>query len=225
MTRLGLAALAVAALVGAMALLPLRLLLAMADTGVTARQVSGSVWHGHLAAAAWHGAPSGDVDAGLQPLALLGGHWRWRIASQLLTGLVEPGPGTRGITGMTGEIATRGLLALPIDRIALENVSIGFAGGRCVVAGGTVRLELELGLGGAQTGSLQGNPTCAGGRLQLPLRSADASMGLHLSVAGDGRYQARLFIAAADAALRPALLAAGFQDTPQGLVRHLEGQL
>ena len=52
--------LGIAFVVGAIVLLPLRAVLALGDTGLSAQQVSGSLWSGDVRDAAWRGVPLGE---------------------------------------------------------------------------------------------------------------------------------------------------------------------
>src|SRR4051812_5369448 len=71
--------------VALIALLPLRLAMGWFDlgsTGLTAREVNGSVWYGNLREASFGGVPLGDLHAGLSPFQLLVGHARIDLSGQ-----------------------------------------------------------------------------------------------------------------------------------------------
>ena len=66
--------------------LPMRIALAWmgADhAGVSAADVSGSIWNGQLRATQYHGAPLGDMEASLDPFALLSGKRRLTVRGTL----------------------------------------------------------------------------------------------------------------------------------------------
>ena len=211
--------LVLAFLVGAVALLPLRAVLGLGDTGLTARDVSGSLWSGHLADAVWRGVPIGDLDIRLAPLPLLGGQPTLRFAGASLSGTAT----AIGVTDLTGSIDASGHTPLPLGRIGLQNVSIAFEKRRCTAARGTVTVAVTGSLATALGGSLQGLVRCDAGALLLPLASATAQ--LQMRITGDGGWRAAISVGSVDEAARTGLLAAGFAPTPQGLSRTLEGHL
>ena len=103
---------------GAIILLPLRVVLALGDAGLAARQVSGSLWSGQLADAAWRGVPLGDLAVGLAPLSLLSGAPRLGFEGPALTGTAM----ADGVTGLSGTVDASGHTPLPIGRVDLQNV-------------------------------------------------------------------------------------------------------
>jgi general secretion pathway protein N len=208
-----------ACLVGAMALLPLRVLMAAGDTGLAARHVSGSVWAGQLHDAAWRGIALGDIAVDLAPLSLLTGAPQLAFAGPALAGIASGA----GVTGLSGSIDARGQTLLPIGRITFENLEIAFQNGSCRAASGGVTVTPTGLVDAAMGGELRGLARCDAGKLLLPLTSATA--GMQVRIGADGGWQALISVAAGDAATRSALLVSGFAPTPQGLSRRLEGHL
>ena len=208
-----------ACLLGAIALLPLRVLVAAGDQGLAARQVSGSVWAGQLNDASWRGIPLGDLGVGLAPLSLLTGAPRLTFAGPALAGMASGA----GVTGLSGSIDARGQTLLPIGRINFQNLDISFQNGSCRTASGGVTVTPTGLLAAAMGGELRGLARCDAGKLLLPLTSATA--GMQVRIGGDGGWQALISVTAGDAATRSALLVSGFAPTPQGLSRRLEGHL
>lgn len=206
-------------LVGMVALLPLRIVLALGNSGLAARSVAGSLWSGHLADAAWRGMPIGDLDVGLAPLSLLGGAPALHFAGPALTGIATPA----GVTGLSGSVDASGQTPLPLGRIGLQDVEIVFDKRTCTQARGMVTVAATGSLATALGGSLQGLARCEGGALLLPLASATAQ--ILLRIGGDGGWRAVISVTSVDEATRTGLLAAGFAPTPQGLSRTLEGHL
>lgn len=208
-----------AILVGAVVLLPLRNVLALGDTGLSARDVSGSLWSGELADAAWRGVPLGDLQVGLSPMSLLTGAPSLGFAGPALTGAATPA----GVTGLSGSIDASGQTPLPIGRIGMRDVTIVFAGNSCTSAGGTLSVAATGAIATALGGTLQGTARCDAGALLLPLASATAQM--QLRITGNGAWRAEISVTSVDTSARSGLLAAGFAPTPQGLSRVLEGHL
>src|SRR3954466_2057613 len=86
-------------IVALIAFLPLRLAMGWFDlgnTGLTAREVSGSVWYGDLREASFGGVALGDLHAGLSPFQLLVGRARIDLSGQGDT--VRPFHGAIGVT-------------------------------------------------------------------------------------------------------------------------------
>jgi len=225
----------------ALTLLPMRLALGwlgLEQAGLSSAAISGSVWHGHLTAVHW-GKPGeaaldlGDIDAALAPLPLLLGRAQMHFTragdgTQMppLDGRIESGWGARSISGLTGSVAGSGGLALPIERIEFADVAVRFDGARCSAASGRLRVMLVLPIPGLEMRhGLSGTARCAGGRLLLPLMGESGMERITLSVAGDGRYAARLSIRSTDAILSAALAAAGFAPGPDGLAMQMRGTL
>lgn len=211
--------------VALLALLPLRLVLAAAGPGLTAREASGGAWAGRLAAAQWHGVPLGDLAVGIAPLPLLAGRVELAIAGPALRGRLVRGV---GVEGLTGSVAVTGLTLLPVAAVAFEGVDISFAGGDCRTARGVIRVKPggAFGAGRAAEGWLSGSPRCEAGQLRVAfVPAAGAGSRIDLAVGGDGRYRAGIAIEAPPETARDGLLASGFQPTPRGLALQLEGSL
>lgn len=203
----------------AVLLLPLRAVLALGNGGFAARQVSGSLWSGQLADAAWRGVPLGDLAVGLAPLSLLTGAPRLDFAGPTLTGTAM----AEGVTGLSGTVDGSGQTPLPIGRVELLSLSIRFAGRICDTASGGVTVTATGPAATALGGTLQGLARCEAGTLLLPLASATAL--LQLRIDGNGGWQAVISATSVDETARTGMLAAGFVPTPQGLSRTLEGHL
>ena len=202
-----------------LALLPLRL--ALAGSGVTARSAQGSLWHGQLQDAAWRGVALGDVGMGLSPLPLLIGQRRIDFTAGGLSGRLDKGGGRIAVEGLTGVAAPGQLGGLPVARINFAEFAAVFEDERCTAASGS--LTLDPGGPLAALGGFSGSPRCDGARLLLPLQGQGGRLDLHLSA--DGRYDASLSLENVEPAVRPGLLAAGFQPTPTGLALSLTGSL
>lgn len=207
-------------------LLPLRLALIAGQfdaQGLSARAVGGRLWSGRLLAAEWRGLALGDIDVGLKPLALATATLRFELSGDQLRGEAWRRRGGGGVGNLSGRVAVAGLAGLPIEALVLERVDIGFRNGACTTAAG--RLSLQPGGALARFGPLAGEPRCEGSAVLLPLESPDGAVRLELRVKPDTGFRARIEVAQVDEATRLALLAKGFQPTPQGLGMDLEGRL
>lgn len=210
------------------ALLPMRLAiswLGFAERGLTARAATGSVWSGALQEARIGPVALGDVGARLNFLPLFLGRARLAIAgadpAAPVEGAVTVSRHGIGFDDVTGRFRLAGLLApLPVASLALNDVSAGFASGRCVRAEGRVQAAAAGELAGA---GLAGNARCDDGALLLPLASQTGMERLDLRLYADGRWRADLRIRPGDPATGARLLAAGFAITPAGYVRRIEG--
>lgn len=227
-------ALFVAALI---AFLPLQLVLGwtgVAEQGLTARAVRGSMWSGRLTEARFGDVALGDLDARLSPLPLLLGRARIALRSR-----GEEGPPPRmaadvtvsrhaiGLDDATASVPVGAAFApLPITQIDLSGVSVRFVDGVCERAEGRVTAVLGGSLGGVPLArSLAGPARCEGGALLLALSGQAGVEQATLRLMADGRYRAELALGAADPAQVSALEAAGFVSGPQGWRLSAEGRL
>jgi general secretion pathway protein N len=176
--------------------LPLRIVLGAADPGVTAREVSGSLWAGRLAEARAGPALLGDLDARVAPLPLLAARARIAVAragsGPPLTGALSLGGATRKLDGLTGSVPLSG--PVPLGAVTFVDLDVTFRDGRCQSASGQVRADVAPGAGGGAplAQGLAGSPRCDRGALLVPLASASGAQGLDLRLAADGSWQADL---------------------------------
>lgn len=191
--------------IGALALLPARLLLPAPP--LSAASISGSLWHAALSQAAIGSASLGQVELTLQPAALLQGRLQWQISGAIGGQLYQSASGGGG-QALAGTLPGTALPGLPLAGISLNDVSVLIDGdGRCRSASGQIGATLAVALAG-QT-SLSGAPRCEGSALLLPLASPDGRVKLDVRIERQG-WQARLAIAGAAPAEAAALAAAGF---------------
>jgi general secretion pathway protein N len=216
-------AFAAALVIGLLALWPLRLAPGLARTGLAAASATGSIWLGDLASARWRGLALGDLRVGLSPLALLTGRTRLTMNGTALRGTIEQGSTSGGAT-LSGDIPLAGNTPLPITQLILDGFNVRFDHGTCKTAFGKLRIMAAGPLAAASSGgSFSGTPKCEAGKLLLPLASGPARMDIRIGEGGG--YRASMAVAGPDPANRAALLAAGFQPDPQGVVLNLEGSL
>lgn len=219
------------AALAALATLPLSLTSArLAQSGLAANEAAGSVWGGTLRAAQAAGQSLGDVSVGLRPLPLLLGRRELDLSGA--------GWSARVVEGRrNGVLAGQGLLPSVAPtlvpgaslQVSLQQARLVFEDGHCIDAGGSVAALLQwqedIALPELQ---LEGPVACAGGSGRITLAtgaSALVPVQLVVTVGGDGVYQLQATAQAADPASRAMLLLAGFQDTPSGLGRAVEGKL
>jgi general secretion pathway protein N len=210
--------------------LPLRLALGAAADVLRAREASGSVWAGRLKEARIGPAALGDLDARLDPLALLVGEARIVVARpsaapDRLAGAFGIARNRSSAESVTGVIPVESLFApLPIGSLELTDVTVRFRDGACDRAEGLVRADISGEIAGlALPAGLSGAPRCDRGALLLPL-TGGAGEGLALRIFGDGRYEARLSVRAADPDVVARLTGAGFAPGPGGYALTLGGR-
>lgn len=189
---LGRAAFAAAALLFALvATLPMRFavdLFGFGARGLSARAATGNVWAGALQQARIGPVALGDVRARLNLLPLFLGRARLSLRGDgdgaPIVGAVAVTRHGFGIDDFSGRFRIGG--PLPIAAIDLDDVSAGFAGGRCVRGEGRVR---ATGTGAFSGATLAGGARCDGAALLLPLADAGGTARLDLRLFADGRYR------------------------------------
>ncbi len=207
--------------VGMAAMLPLRLVLD--NSGVAARAVNGSIWHGQVAEAQFHGVALGDMNASLAALPLMTGELRLKFAGDAIRGELMQRRGGGGIAGVAGWLMPAPIAGVPIGRVDMDGVSIAFDAAGCQTATG--RISINPGGLLAGIGPLQGVPRCIGPQVQLRLLSRGGAGSIALLFGRDGHYHATITVADTAVGDQQALLAAGFQPTRRGLGLIVEGRL
>ncbi|KQZ65424.1 type II secretion system protein N [Sphingopyxis sp. Root1497] len=207
---------------------PMRLALAMAGaekSGLTAREVNGSVWAGELIEARLGALPLGNVRASLSPLALLGGDVELAFSrpdARLgeLAGRLH-GSTPRGLSDLSGTTSLSGGLGLvPVDSLRFEGAAVRFDDrGRCVSASGRIQLSVGTSIAGLDlTRGLTGPLRCVEGRAQAALASQSGMERLTLGFDGSGAWRAEFAITADDPVMASALSAIGFRAGSNGFV-------
>ncbi|WP_395671000.1 type II secretion system protein N [Phenylobacterium sp.] len=218
-------------LVAAVMLTPLRMVLGWVDAdraGLSAGQVEGSMWRGQLKRASFRGLPLGDAEARLAPLA---GGIRLKSAGTLRgEGVVRAAGAGVAVRAVTARAPLSALAsALPLQGEAtLSDVRAAFKDGRCVEAGGEVRLEaLRLGPMALPGLTLAGRPACRDGVWSVPLsgQSSGVAVDARLGVRADGGYRLEIRLRASDPPVAAAAGAAGFARGLDGYSRAFEGRL
>lgn len=215
---------------------PMRLAVAWAglDKGpLTMRGAAGSVWDGTLYSAALGPVQLGDVEAALQPWALLGGQMKLALtlpggSGQAAKGratLIRSGGGF-GIMEMTGQVPVGQWLApLPAPVAEFEGFSARFVNGRCAEAKGLVRLQMPALLPGLSlSNGLTAAPRCSGARVLLPFKGQSGMEQVNLYVAADGSYRAALRLEGLPEIAAPVLSARGFRQDGAAWELAVEGR-
>ena len=212
-------------LVGALVLLvPLRTALGWIGAerlGLTAAQVEGTMWAGHLSQARYGGVSLGEVAVALDPVALLTGRRRLTLTAEggavngravLVSG--ADGAGLAEASGVAPLSVAPAGLALR-GAVTVENLTAVFRAGRCIMASGQLTTDLfqrNAALLGDAGAPLSGEAACQGGVLVAPLRgtSASGAVSMTLRIRGDGRYDLDTGVTTTDPALDSRLALAGF---------------
>lgn len=230
--RTGPAALFGALLVAALiAFLPMRLVLGASGVdaaGLSAREVTGSVWDARLIEARFGTLALGDLDAHLSPLALLVGKARIAVdgGARPLSGAIGVSRHSSGIDDVTAVLPTSGVFApLPVTSLSLADVTVHFRDGACDKAEGRVTATMGGDAGGvALPASVAGTPRCDAAALLLPLASQAGTETVTLRITGDGRYTATFALRSPDPSIAPRLAAAGFVAGADGYRLSVEGR-
>lgn len=222
-------------LLALIALMPLRLMLAMFDFGTTriaAREVTGSVWHGIVHEAEIGRLPLGDLRAGVSPWPLFVGRARIDLAGQSaattrsIHGALSASRHAAGIDDVTASLPTAALFSpLPVTALDLDDVSVRFQSGRCDTAAGRIKATLGGDIAGfALPQVMSGTARCDAGALLLPLASQPGTEHVTVRIFQSGRYQADLTLRPSDPASAQKLVLTGFAPTPAGYRLTTEGK-
>ena len=200
--------------------LPMRLALGatgLADQGLSARRVGGTIWGGSLLEARFGDVALGDLRVSLSPLALLVGRARLAFEGAGADGRPIAGAATisrhaMGIDGVTASLPAAALFApLPVTTLALEDVTVRFRDGVCEEAGGRVRATVTGEAGGLPLPpTMMGNARCEAGALLLPMTGQGGTEAVNLRIRPDGRYTAALVLSPSDPAAAAKLEQLGF---------------
>jgi general secretion pathway protein N len=215
-----------------LAVAPLSLVLGdrAAAAGLSAAEVSGTVWRGRLSDAAYRGLRLGDVRLGVSPLSLLAGRPRLGFKGEAATGAARLGRGAVELIDVDaalplGQLAPDSGLA---GTVRMVGVSLDLRDGECRRADGQVALA-DISLAGLQLPGLvlSGDPACAGASLALPLRGQAEGVDVQadLLIGADGGYQMDMILRTTRPEVEAALGAAGYERTLDGYQRRLVGRL
>ena len=212
------ATLAVAAII----FMPLRTI--VGGDGVTARKVDGIIWDGSIRDLSLGKLPVGDVNARLRFWPLFLGRAEILLSrgnTQFVPGIngsVSRGIGGMSVNNLSATLPIGSLFApFPAENIQFDGFSARFASGRCMDAGGQVRLTLSDTVPGLnlQNGML-GQPRCDGARLLLPLASQSAMERADIRLSADGTYTVTVTLDANRGDQAAVLNLAGFRPVAGG---------
>lgn len=212
------ATLAVAAII----FMPLRTI--VGGDGVTARKVDGITWDGSIRDLSLGKLPVGDVNARLRFWPLFLGRAEILLSrgnTQFVPGInvsVSRGIGGMSVNNLSATLPVGSLFApFPAENIQFDGFSARFASGRCMDAGGQVRLTLSDMVPGLnlQNGML-GQPRCDGARLLLPLASQSAMERADIRLSADGTYTVTVTLDANRGDQAAVLNLAGFRPVAGG---------
>ena len=200
--------------------LPMRLVLGMtglADEGLNARRVGGTIWGGSMIEARFGDVALGDLRVSLSPLALLVGRARLAFEGagadgRPIAGAASVSRHAIGMESVTASLPAATLFApLPVTTLALEDVTVRFRDGVCEEAGGRVRATVVGDAGGLPLPpSLMGTARCEAGALLLPMTGQGGTEAVNLRIRPDGRYTADLVLSPSDPAAAAKLEQLGF---------------
>lgn len=221
----------VALAVSAILLMPLRTI--VAGDAITARKVDGIIWDGSIRDLCLGKVAVGDVNARLLFSPLFMGRAEILLSrgnSPFVPGI--NGSVSRGISGvsvsnLSATLPVGALFApFPAENIQLEGFSARFADGKCMNAGGQVRLTLSDTIPGLnlQNGML-GQPRCDGAQLLLPLVSQSAMERADIRLLADGSYTVTVMLNADRGDQAAALSLAGFRPVAGGYRMFQKGRL
>lgn len=217
------------------AFLPLRLAMGWFDlgnTGLTARQVEGSLWYGTLREASFGGVALGDLRARLSPIQLLVGRARIDLAgtgkadARPFRGAIGVSRHSFGIDDLTATLPAGNVFApMPVSSLEFDDVSVRFQDGNCQKAEGRVRAAISGDLAGVSLGQgMTGTARCDAGALLLPLASQAGTENIALRLWPSGRFRGELTVQVSDPAAIEKLRLSGFQATPNGYRLSIEGR-
>lgn len=222
-------------LIALIVFLPLRLAMGWFDlgnTGLTAREVRGSLWFGSLHEASFGGVALGDLRARLSPIQLLVGRARIDLAGpgngtdRPFRGAIGVSRHSFGVDDMTANLPAGTVFApVPVSALEFDDVSVRFQDGNCQKAEGRVRATISGDLAGINLGQgMTGAARCDAGALLLPLASQAGTESVALRLWGTGRFRGELTVQASDPAAIEKLVLSGFQATPNGYMLSIEGR-
>lgn len=196
------------------------------QAGLSAVTVSGSIWNGRLKAVQYRAIPLGDVEAALDPFALIAGTRRLAVNGPLGAAILVQGA-THGFESAdaTVDIAHLRADASLAGHARLEQATLLFSEDRCVRAEGRLATDiLKHAFDGPEaTGALACAGDAAVARLDGEFQEGAVTIALRLDA--NGHYQAETRVTSASPMVRTALALAGFTESGGGFVRSDEGAL
>jgi len=228
MTRIGLALIFIAGFAVALAgTMPISVALTWSGAraaGLSARNITGSIWDGRLQATQFRRVPLGDAEASLDLFAIFTGLARLSLQSERGTLTLVEGR-ARGLDGADIAIDVQQLgFGVPMTgSVRLQNTTLLFENGRCSKAQGRIVTDAaRQSWGGPE---LAGEFSCAGTAAIARLRGArdDVEVAMDIGVEANGRYRLHSQVTSSNPAILSALSLAGFVMSGGGMMRIDEG--
>lgn len=228
--------LAIGTLLALLAMLPLRLVLGLADpsgNSLRAQAVEGPAWNGIAGEMQVGGLPLGTLEVDLMPLPLLIGRAQFALNRPEFDGgapfsaRVRGAGGNIAIDDANGEMPVGSAMApLPVRAISFADFSVRMREGRCEAASGTLGLIVPA-LGGvfdAET-ALAGEARCEDGALSVAMTGTGGNERVDFTLAPDGEWRADLTLADIPLELSAPLLDMGFTARGSGVALAAGGKL
>lgn len=216
-------------------LMPLRIVVSatdLAQVGLSARQVAGTIWGGRIGDLMLSRQLLGTFDVRLSPGDLVLGRIAMpfeRLASPdgPLTGVLRAGGSLRGVERLTGTLAIGHLLgAAPVQSLDLRQVTILFADGRCRRAEGRIAANLAISLGPLPLDrGFSGTLACEGERVRARLASPGGSERIEFYVNHQGLVRGWITVRTNLPGLDGLLAGYGFTAVPEGFSLPFETRL
>lgn len=205
------------------ALFPMRIALSLAGgQAISAKSVSGPVWHSRIEDLAAGPVRAGNVTARLRLLPLLVGRLELGLerdgADPPLEGAIVAGSGGRGVKRMSGALGFNAPAPFSLMKLDLSDATLRFSGGRCVGASGGIRIAADPGLVKSLSlaSTFSGQLKCADGLAVAQLASQSGLERLRIEADEGGIVAASLFLTGLRGEAGPALALAGFKPVPGG---------
>lgn len=222
-------------LLAVLLLMPLRIVLSASDlaqVGLSARQVAGSIWYGRIGDLMLGRQLLGTFDVRLSPGDLFLGRVampfeRLGSADGPLTGVLRTGGSLRGVEQMTGTLSVGQLLGrAPVESLDLRQVTILFAEGRCRQAEGQVSAKLAIALGPFPLErGFAGTLSCEGERVRVRMASPAGSERIEFFISAEGQVRGWVTIRSPLPGLDALLSGYGFAVGTEGLTLPFEARL
>jgi general secretion pathway protein N len=186
--------------------------------GLTASEIDGNLWSGHLLNARLGKVPLGDVSSDMSLADLEKGRVKLVITGtdpvSQLKGAFGYGIGGAGVEGFNlGVSGLQGAPMMPRAKLVLDGLTAHFPGGECAEASGSARVSLS----GAAAG-MSGPALCREGKLVFDMASDSGHEQEVITILSANSYRVRALIKSAPPALAGRLQSAGFVATSEGFV-------
>ena len=196
------------------------------EFSVSAADVSGTIWSGHLYQARYRQVPLGDVETSFDPRDLLGGSRKMAVKGSFGRVVLVQGDAA-GLESADIAIAIERLgIAAPLaGNLRLESATVLFSDQRCSRAEGRIAANLaEPAFGHLE---MSGSLSCAGEAAMARLQGRTENVEVSVTLRVDARayYEGQTRVASSDPIVRTALAIAGFIEQGNEFVRSDEGVL